>query len=158
MSSLEGRSTPSDRPWSTMVPWSVPERNKCPKFTSKRRTDLKICVPEAKFVKESDFDFKTRLTPTKSTENDEKRFSDTEKCRRNKKQKSRRKHFLGVDKSKVANRLKRVLTKFDANRSHVRGVNGRSKFDDRTVAKEKYCDAPLGTNVVVTSVIVIVIY
>ena len=35
---------------------------------------------------------------------------------------------FGVEKSKVANRLKRVLPKFRADRSHVRGVNGRSKF------------------------------
>ena len=47
-------------PWchGTMVPWSVSERNKRPKLTSKRRTDLKTCVPEAKLVKESDFDVK----------------------------------------------------------------------------------------------------
>ena len=32
---------------------------------------------------------------------------------------------MGVEKSKVANRLKRVLTRFEADRSHVRGVNGR---------------------------------
>ena len=64
------------RPWSTMVPWSVSERNKRPKLTSKRRTDLKICVPEAKFVKESDFDVKSGVAPPKSTENDEKRISE----------------------------------------------------------------------------------
>ena len=52
------------------------ERNKCPKLTSKRRTDLKICVPEAKFVKESDFDVKSGVAPPKSTENDEKRISE----------------------------------------------------------------------------------
>ena len=55
-------------------PWSVSERNKRPKLTSKRRTDLKICVPEAKFVKESDFDVKSGVAPPKSTENDEKRI------------------------------------------------------------------------------------
>ena len=37
--------------------------------------------------------------------------------------------FFGVKKSKVANRLKRVFPKFRVDRSHVRGVNGRSKFD-----------------------------
>ena len=65
-------------PWchGTMVPWSVSERNKRPKLTSKRRTDLKICVPEAKFVKESDFDVKSGVAPPKSTENDEKRISE----------------------------------------------------------------------------------
>ena len=36
--------------------------------------------------------------------------------------------FSGVEKWKVANRLKRVLPKFHADRSHVRGVNGRLKF------------------------------
>ena len=41
----------------------------------------------------------------------------------------RRIFFFGVEKSKVANRLKRVFPKFEADRSHVRGVNGRSKFD-----------------------------
>ena len=44
----------------------------------------------------------------------------------------RSKHFLkkvlGVEKSNVRNRLKRVLAKFRANRSHPRGVNVRSKF------------------------------
>ena len=50
----------------------------------KRRTNLKICAPEAKFVKESDFDVKRRLAPPKSTENDEKHLSDTENVRRNK--------------------------------------------------------------------------
>ena len=90
------------------------------KLSSKSRTDLRSCVPGAKFVKESDFDVKSRLAPPKSTENDEKHVSDTEMFRR-------KKNF-GVEISKIANRLKRVLTKFEADRSHVRGVNGRSKF------------------------------
>ena len=59
-------------------PWPLSERNKRPKLSSKRHTDLKTCVPEAKFVKESDFDVKSRLAPPKSSENDEKHFSDTE--------------------------------------------------------------------------------
>ena len=37
-------------------------------------------------------------------------------------------NFFDVEKSNVANRLKRVLPKFRGNRSEVRGVNGRSKF------------------------------
>ena len=37
-------------------------------------TKLKTCVPEAKFIKESDFHVKTRLSPPKSAENCEKRF------------------------------------------------------------------------------------
>ena len=36
--------------------------------------------------------------------------------------------ILGVEKSKVANRLKRVFPKFRADPSHPRGVNGRLKF------------------------------
>ena len=47
--------------------------------------------------------------------------------------------FFGVEKSKFANRLKRVFPKFEADRSEVRGVNGRSKFDVRGVnASSKY--------------------
>ena len=63
-------------------PCPMSERNKRPKLSSKRHTDLKTCVPEAKFVKESDFDVKKGLAPPKSTENDEKHVSETEKyCR-----------------------------------------------------------------------------
>ena len=36
--------------------------------------------------------------------------------------------LLGNEKSKVANRLKRVFPKFRADLSHPRGVNGRLKF------------------------------
>ena len=43
-------------------------------------------------------------------------------------QTNRRKVFLGVEKLNVGNRLKRVFPKFHAERSHLRGVNGRSKF------------------------------
>ena len=57
---------------------AMPECKKCPKPTSKRHTDLKSYVSEAKFVKESDFDVKSRLAPPKSTEIDEKHDSDTE--------------------------------------------------------------------------------
>ena len=42
------------------------------KLTSKGHTDLRSCVSGAKFVKESDFDVKSRLAPPKSTEFDEK--------------------------------------------------------------------------------------
>ena len=35
---------------------------------------------------------------------------------------------FGVEKWNVGNRLKRVLAKFEPDRSHVWGVNGRSKF------------------------------
>ena len=36
--------------------------------------------------------------------------------------------FFDVEKWNVGNRLKRVFPKFEAERSHPRGVNGRSKF------------------------------
>ena len=36
--------------------------------------------------------------------------------------------FFGVEKSKVANRLKRVFPNFEAKRSHSRGANDRSKL------------------------------
>ena len=39
------------------------------------------------------------------------------------------KFVVGVEKSNVGNRLKRVLAKFEANQSYPRGVNGRSKFE-----------------------------
>ena len=51
----------------------------------------------------------------------------------------RRKIFFAVEKSKVANRLKRVFPKFEADRSEVRGVNGRSKFDVRGVNATSKC-------------------
>ena len=38
------------------------------------------------------------------------------------------KKVFGVEKWNVGNRLKRVFPKFEAERSHPRGVNGRSKF------------------------------
>ena len=37
--------------------------------------------------------------------------------------------FFSVEKSKVANRLKRALPKFCADRSGVKGGNGRPKLD-----------------------------
>ena len=41
-----------------------------------------------------------------------------------------------VGKSNVANRLKRVLTKFEGSPGFVRGVNGRSKFDSGRIVGE----------------------
>ena len=38
------------------------------------------------------------------------------------------KNILSVEEWNVGNRLKRVLAKFRADRSHPRGVNGLSKF------------------------------
>ena len=80
-------------PWAMAHgPWPMSERNKRPKLSSKRHTDLKTYVPEAKFVKESDFDVKKGLAPPKSTENDEKHVSEPKffvekKCSASKNQK-----------------------------------------------------------------------
>ena len=66
-------------PWTIMV-YAWPQQY--PTVTSKRRTDLRSCVSEAKFIKESDFDVKSRLAPPKSTEIDETHVSNTENVRR----------------------------------------------------------------------------
>ena len=47
------------------------------------------------------------------------------------KKKSNPQKNFRVEKWKIANRLKRVFPKFRADRSHVRGVNGRSKFSEK---------------------------
>ena len=47
----------------------------------------------------------------------------------------RSKNF-SVEKWKIANRLKRVLPKFRADPSFVRGVNGRSKFPKKSEIRE----------------------
>ena len=72
-----------------------------------------------KYLNGSDFDVKNRLAPQKSVENDEKLIFETNFLSI---------FFFGVEKSKVANRPKRMLPKFGADRSQVRGVKGRSKF------------------------------
>ena len=90
---------------------------------SKRRTDLRTRLSKAKYRQEADFDVKTSLAPPKSAENYEKPKKQirknifAEKCFR--------KFLFGVNKSKVANRPKRVLPKFRADPSHVRRVRGR---------------------------------
>ena len=83
------------------------------------RTDLRKAVSGAKFDAESDFEVRLAVAPPKSIKNYEKLISETEKFPI---------FFFGVKKSKVANLPKRALPKFRADRSHVRGVNGRSKF------------------------------
>ena len=50
--------------------------------------------------------------------------------------KNHQQKFLSVEKWNVGNRLKRVLAKFGADRSYVRGVNGRSKF--RKIVPKKF--------------------
>ena len=46
--------------------------------TDKRHTDLKICVPEARYLIETDFDVKTRLAPSKCAGNYETLVSEAE--------------------------------------------------------------------------------
>ena len=81
------------------------------------RTDLRKGVSEAKFDAEADFDVKKCLAPPKSAEN----------CKKPKKNSRKKfwKNFFGVEKSKVANRPKRVFPKFRGDRSEVRGANGK---------------------------------
>ena len=50
------------------------------------------------------------------------------------------KNVFGVEKWNVGNRLKRVFPKFEAERSHPRGVNGRSKF--YKISAEIWCHHP----------------
>ena len=72
---------------------------------------------EAKSIEQLDFDVQTSPDPPKSVENDEKPMSESEKNYAN--------NFFSVKKSKIANRPKRVLPKFRADRSQVRRVRGR---------------------------------
>ena len=44
---------------------------------------------------------------------------------------------FSVEKWNIANHLKRVLPKFRADRSHVRGVNGRSKFRKKNLVSRR---------------------
>ena len=90
---------------------------------SKCHTDKKIWPSKAKYLEEFDFDVKTSLAPPKSAENYEKPKKKNRK--KNFAEKKIQKIFFGVKKSKVANRSKRLLPKFRADRSHVRGVRGR---------------------------------
>ena len=85
------------------------------------RTDLRKGVSEAKFDAEADFDVKKCPAPPKSPENHEKTKKNRETFIEQKK--------IGVKKSKVANRPKRVFPKFRGDRSEVRGANGRSTFE-----------------------------
>ena len=76
------------------------------------RTDLRKGVSEAKFDAEADFDVKKCLAPPKSSENRKKPKKKSEKISEKK---------IGVKKSKVANRPKRVFPKFRGDRIEVRG-------------------------------------
>ena len=82
-------------------------------MASKPHPDLRTRASTAKCLEELDFDVKKSLAPPKSVENHKKP------------KKNNRKKNFGAKKSKVANRLKRVLPKFRTDRSHVRGVCGR---------------------------------
>ena len=81
-------------------------------LTSKHRTYLKTCVPEEKLIKESDFDIRTRPAPPKYTENNEQRISESKLL-----PKDFVENCCGVKYSKVANRRKHVLPRFQADRS-----------------------------------------
>ena len=83
------------------------------------RTDLRISLSGAKFDEEADFDVRPAGGPPKPHQIDENLTFPSENLA---------KKIFGVEKSKVANRLKRALPKFRGDRSEVQGVNGRSKF------------------------------
>ena len=74
------------------------------------RTKLRISLSKAKNCEEADFDVQKAVAPPKLAKKAEKQ----KKCPKN-----FRKKFLGVEKLGLGNRLKRVLTKFEADRSFV---------------------------------------
>ena len=76
------------------------------------RTDLRKGVSEAKFDADAAFDVKKCLAPPKSVENREKPKRNTYFFFEKK---------IGVKKSKVANRPKRIFPKFRSDRIEVRG-------------------------------------
>ena len=77
------------------------------------RTDLRISVSKAKFDEEADFEVHSAVARQKPRQISEK-------------QKFRSKSFVEnlfcVETRNIGNRLKRVLAKFCADPSHVRGV------------------------------------
>ena len=77
------------------------------------RTDLRISLSRAKFDEQADFDVRSAVEPRNPRQNGEKRKFRSENFAD---------FFFGVEKRNVRNRLKRVLAKFRANPSHVRGV------------------------------------
>ena len=83
------------------------------------RTDLRKGVSGAKFDGQADFEIRLALAPLEPGQNAKNWNFDL---------KISPKSFLGVEKWNVGDRLKRVLAKFEADRSHPRGVNGRSKI------------------------------
>ena len=93
------------------------------------RTDLRISLSGAKFDEEADFDVRSAVGPPKPHQIDKNLIFRSENFAEI--------FFFGVEKSKVANLPKRALPKFRADRSQVRGVNGRSKFVVAAVAYEK---------------------
>ena len=78
-----------------------------------------IGVSGAKFHEETDFDVPRSLAPQNPSKKAEKLISETKTFWKKK---------IGVEKWNVPSSLKRVLAKFEAERSLVWGVNGRSKF------------------------------
>ena len=84
------------------------------------RTDLRKGVSGAKFDGEADFEVRSAVALQKPGQNNEKLKFRSEIF-------AEQKNF-GVEKWNVGDRLKRVLAKFEADRSWFRGVNGRSKF------------------------------
>ena len=92
------------------------------KMSSKGRTELEICLPGQKLRKEADLDVQKYLAPPKPSQKHKKLISET---------KHQKQIFSSVKKWNVGNCLKHVLAKFEADWSHVWGVNGPSKFEKK---------------------------
>ena len=102
------------------------------------RTEVILGASKAKFCRESFGEVRFCVAPQKPGKNDERRtFSDRKKIT---------KTFFGVEKSNVGNRLKRVFPNFQAERSLVRGVNGRSKFSKKIEIREAFFPFFLATD------------
>ena len=94
------------------------------------RTQVIIGASKAKFCRDSFGEVRFCVAPQKPGKNKEKLVFETTK---NVEQK-----FVGVEKSNVGHRLKRVFPNFQVERSLVRGVNGRSKFQKKIEIREAF--------------------
>ena len=94
------------------------------------RTEVIIGASKAKFCRESFGEVRFCVAPQKPGKNRGKLVFETSKMSNKK--------MLGVEKSNVGNRLKRVFPNFQAERSEVRGVNDRSKFSKKIEIREAF--------------------
>ena len=99
--------------------------------SAKSRRELKVKTLGAIFRGASAYDVQKTIAPPKQAVHIFTLFSyhgvfaDEQICR---------KVLFDVEKSNVGNHLKRVFPKFEAERSHPRGVNSRSKFFKNSIS------------------------